>query len=137
MDNEPRNGIKEMRSKPDGGVSEVRGIGGILAGLWRQVLHDLNLPPNRIDNLCNEFIARARKNLVDTRVANYFNKGNLRRELEKPKMTMKVFIKALKILGVINLKIAIELTHRSGKKSIHSKSIDINYIEVDDAEESE
>lgn len=131
MDNDPKDGIKVMRSKPDGGVSEVRGVGGILAGLWRQCLHDLNIPPTRIDFLCNQFIARARKGLVDARVANYFNKGNLRRELEKQKMTMKVYIKALKILDVVNVKIAVELTHRSGHKSIHSTSVNINEIEVE------
>ena len=132
---ESKDGIKVMRSKPDGGVSEVRGIGGILAGLWRQCLHDLNLPPSRIEFLCNQFIARARKGLVDARVANYFNRGNLRRELEKPKMTMKVYIKALKILDVVNVKIAVELTHRSGQKSIHSTSVNINEIEVDGGED--
>ena len=131
MEADTKDGIKVMRSKADGGVSEVRGVGGILAGLWRQCLHDLNLPPNRIEFLCNQFIQRARKDLVDARVANYFNRGNLRRELEKPKMTMKVYIKALKILDIVNVKIAVELTHRSGQKSIHSTSVNINEIEVD------
>ena len=111
--------------QPNKGVGQTKGIGGILAELWRIIARDINLQLPRFEFLCNQYVAKARRDLTDARVANYFNRGNLRRELAKPTMTMKVFIKALKVLDVTSFKIAIELHHRSGKKTIHEHSVEI------------
>lgn len=136
----PSNQPDDMDSllrQPNKGVGQTQGIGGILAELWRIIMRDKLLEIPRFENLCNRYVAKARKNLTDARVANYFNRGNLRRELAKPTMTMKVFIKALKVMDVVHFRIAIELTERGGKKSIHEHSVEIGNMADGDHEPDE
>lgn len=122
----------ELINKRDYGIGQTKGIGGVLAELWRKTLRDLNMPYGRFEFLCNQFVQRARLGLTDARVANYFNRGNLRRELAKPTMTMKVFIKALKVIDCTSMTISIELKHRGGDTSIHTHSVDLSAMVDED-----
>ena len=115
---------------PDKLMYETKGVGGILAKLWRVVLFDLKVSDTRFEHLCMNYVANARKNLQDSRVANFFNRGNLRRELAKPTMTWKVLIKGLKVLEFGSMELSVKLTHRSGKVSIHSVIVDVANADI-------
>jgi hypothetical protein len=125
MSNNPNDEMEEILRDKTKKKHATRGVGGILASMWREILFDLEINGARFDFLCNQFIAKARKGMGDSRVSNYFNRGNLRRELAKPKMTFKALIKALKLLEVIELTISFDLKFRSGKVSYHKKTIDV------------
>lgn len=107
-------------------VGEVRGIGGILAGLWRRALLQMNVQGTHFEILLNDFIIKAKKRIPDNRVAKLFTRGNLRREFEKREMTFKVFIKGLKVLKMKHLKITLDLTSNSGKHYTLETSIDLS-----------
>lgn len=107
-------------------VSETQGLGGILALAWRTILFNLNMEIGNMEFLLKTYIERMRKNTADPSVAGYYNKGNIRRELAKNTMTFKVFMKALRVLDVTHVRIAFELTHRMGRKTLHEVHVDID-----------
>lgn len=117
-------------------IDEVRGIGGILAGLWRRTLYELNIEYGRFELLLNDFIIKAKKRVPDNRVAKLFTRGNLRREFEKKEMTFKVFVKGMKVLKMKHLKITLDLTTSSGIHYVLNHSVDLsNNDEMFDGDE--
>lgn len=124
-DDKNRYEIERILTSPDRGITETRGIGGILARLWRQILADINIGPSRFEMLLTDFINSAKRRVPDNRVSKLFTRGNLRRELERPTMTFKVFMKGIKMLKVSKIRIAVELEFGSGKKSLHQTTVDL------------
>ncbi len=122
--------IEQVLSDPEGGVNNTRGIGGILASLWRQILRDRAISPNRFEILINDFINNAKRGIPEHRLSRHFTRGNLRRELEKPTMTFKVFMKGMKFLKVSRITFAVELHHASGEKSLHQRVIDLGNPQI-------
>ena len=122
--------IDRILTSQNYGVDETKGVQGILARLYRQVLMDLNVNPNRFQILLTEAALNAKRSVKNGNVSKYFTVGNLRRELEKPAMTFKVFMKGIKLLKVSKLKISIELTHASGKRSLHETSVDLGNADI-------
>lgn len=117
--------IDKILNSPDKGIMETRGIGGIVARLWRQILKDMNIRPAIFHILLAEFVINTRKKMPDDRVSKLFTRGNVRKELERPTMTFKVFMKGIKMLNVVKFTIAVELQYASGKTSKHSTSVDL------------
>lgn len=117
--------IERILTSQDGGIADTRGIGGILARLWRQILRDINVRPSRFEMLLSDFINDAKRKVPDNRVSKLFTRGNLRRELERPTMTFKVFMKGIKMLNVAKIRIAVELEFGSGKKTLHQTVVDL------------
>lgn len=117
--------IDRILTQPDRGITETRGIGGILARLWRTILSDLNMQPGQFELLLSDFITNARRKIPDNRVSKLFTRGNLRREFEKPTMTFKVFMKGMKLLKVRKLRLAVELEFSTKRKTLHQVSVDL------------
>jgi len=114
-----------MQRDPEAWISETRGIGGILARLWRQINLDLGIGGNKFEILLTDFIAAAKRGIPAHRVSRHFTRGNLRRELEKNTMTFKVFVKGLRFLKITKLRLVVELTHASGRKTVHQTEVDL------------
>ena len=53
--------IEKILTAPDKGIHRTRGIGGILARLWRIMLDELKVSPNRFESLLTDFITDARR----------------------------------------------------------------------------
>jgi hypothetical protein len=117
--------VEKLLALPDKGISQTRGIGGILARLWRETWQGLNMSPSRFESLLTDYITSANKKLPDDRVTLHLTRGNMRRELEKDTMTFKVFIKAMKFLKVQCLKVIVVLEHATGRKTSHQLDIDL------------
>jgi len=107
-------------------IHETHGVGGVLAGLWRTILLDHCVTGLQFENLLNDFIASAQRKIPDNRVAKLFTRGNLRRELERTSITFKVFMKGIKLLRVVRMKITVELEFSRGDKTIHHTFVDMN-----------
>jgi hypothetical protein len=122
--------IEKILNSPDKGVYSTRGIGGILASLWRQVLLDVNMKPPRFEILLDDFINNAKRGIPEDRVSRHFTRGNLRRELEKETMTFKVFMKGMKFLKIVKINFAVELEHQSGRKTVHSRVVDLGNAQI-------
>lgn len=118
-------------------VEPVRGIGGVLAGLWRNILIDLPVKPMQFEVFLNDFVEHAKRSVPESRVSKHFTRGNLRREFSKPTMTFKVFIKAMRFLKIKHITINVELKHSNGKRTIHQTAVDLGNTSLDDMMESE
>ncbi len=86
-----------------------RGVGGSLAELFRTIQYDLGIGGPRMEVLISEFIIAEKRKIPDNRVARFLVRGNIRRELDRPSMTFKVFIKMLKIIGVKRMDFGVSL----------------------------
>lgn len=136
MSNDSEKEVKELFSQLDKGVGSTKGVGGVLARLWRTIVRDLNIPLGQFEIHLTQFVNNARRGIDSSKVANYFNRGNLRRELVKPSMTFKVFIKALKVLNVERFDLSIKIYKKNGTSSVHQTSVDISGgFDFDDAED--
>ena len=103
-----------------------RGVGGSLAELFRTIQYDLGISGPRMEVLISEFIIAEKRRIPDNRVARFLVRGNIRRELDRPSMTFKVFIKMLKIIGVKIMDFGVELDFGNDKpKQEHSINLDL------------
>lgn len=123
--NQRKYNIEKILVAPDGGVSKTRGIGGILAALWRIMLRDLAISPNRFDNFLSDYIELSNRRLKASRVDKRLTRGNLRRALEKETMTFKVFITAMKVLKLRRFTLIFVLEHTSGLRSTHQLAVEL------------
>lgn len=117
-------------------VEPVRGVGGVLAALWRNILIEVPIKPMQFENLLNQFVEHAKRSIPEHRVSRHFTRGNLRREFSNPTMTFKVFIKAMRFLKIKHITICVELQHSSGRKTIHSTAVDLGDAHLDDLVEN-
>lgn len=125
--------IEKILATPDKGVSSTRGIGGILARLWRVILSDLKVSPNRFEILLTDFITAARKTPMENRVTLHLTRGNLRRELGKDTMTFNVFANAMRFLKFKSFKLVLVLRHATGRHTTHSIDVDLQKIKIKEA----
>lgn len=131
--------LEKVFHLPDKGVYQVHGTGGILAQLVRTIWMDNKMRAGDIEQRIGEFVSKAREGLDSKSMANYFNRSNLRRELCRPSMTWKVFIKALRIMRVTKLEIAVRLTYADRRgETIHVVKRDLGEgdFNVDDYTEN-
>jgi hypothetical protein len=101
--------MHDVLKAPDKLRTEVRGVSGVLAYLWRTVLLERNISFGQFDTLCMRYIQRARRAQSSSKLANYFNRSNIFREMSRPIMTFKVFVKAMQLIGIKRMKITVEL----------------------------
>lgn len=112
-------------------INEVKGVNGVLAGLFRKTLSLIGITPGRFDAKLDQFIAVNKKN-NSNRVARMLTRGNLNRELFKPTMSFKVFMKGLKILGIKRVKITIACEYDVNKTYISDVTVDLGNDDVQD-----
>lgn len=89
---------------------------GLLARFWRLILKDLGFNTDRWANCVTDYIMmhHTREN-PKTSV-----RGSLNKEFAMDGITFKTFLSGLKIIGVLNAKITIELTWPGGRKTSHT-----------------
>lgn len=110
------------RRKPTGFEAMPSGsVGSILSNLYRKILHDLGITPDRYAALMDRYIRRAymdpnRKEMATAR-------QTLSKELLKPTMTFKTFFKGLVFLAPKKIEIRIRLWHHNGTVSEHVQTV--------------
>lgn len=125
--------MHEILNSPDKGISETKGVSGILSKLWRTVLMQLNIGPASFNTLLFQAAQTAKSMIspMNKTASKFFTAGNLRRELEKPKMTFKVLMKGFKLLKISRIDIAVRLYHAPNSAhsvTIHSVSVDLGEV---------
>lgn len=114
-----------------------KSVGGILAVLFNSICYDLNISPGALMHLTRVYCDRLRQRdeirraqqptafqTLRQKVSQY-NPGIPMREMMAPTMTIKVFYKALQILGVEKVEFSVIITRR-GKTTSHSCMTDIS-----------
>jgi hypothetical protein len=115
------NQVKPVRAR-----HVYRGVGGSLAELFRTIQYDLGISGPRMEMLISDFIISEKRNVPDNRAERFLVRGNIRRELERPSMTFKVFIKMLKIIGIrcMDFGVVLDFGHNSPEQT-HYTHLDL------------
>jgi hypothetical protein len=127
-----------------------RGVAGILATLFGGILHDLNINGARLQAKTRKYCdhIKARDNaLLAQQPTGYssmklktsqYNPGIWMRAMLSPKMTIKTFVKGLRIIDVVKFELRVTLTHRNGRVTHHTCVADIgaDEMEIDEDEET-
>lgn len=127
--------IDRILNKEDYGIGETTGVNGVLARMYRTILKNIKLPAYRFHSLLSEYADKEKAFLeqsgnTDHKMARLLMPSNVRRELEKEKMTFKVFIKGLRILKVKKVIFTCTLINQSGKETSHTVDVDLGLREM-------
>jgi hypothetical protein len=119
--------IRDLLSRPDRGVGATSGITGVLAGMFRQMLLDLNINGMKWSHLMDEYVQ------VESEVHNKNNRrdrtsirSNLNKEFIRCRMTWKVFCRGMMLLKIRRFGIVIIAEHENGRKTAHSTIVDMS-----------
>lgn len=101
--------IKDILADP---VKKVNQSRNLLTQLYRQVLVDLNIGNKTFDNLVKRYLMDPNSGIADDPVARNNHRGNLMKELGNPDMTWRVFLKGLRVLGVSEFELVLNIKRR-------------------------
>lgn len=122
--------IRDLLARPDRGVGATSGIVGVLAGLFRQILFDLNIGTMKWSHLMDEYVQiESVHNNKDNRRDRTSIRGNLNKEFQRSRMTWKVFCRGMMLLQVRRFGVVIILEHANGKKTAHSTIVDSSTVD--------
>lgn len=122
-----KNKLRDLLSRPDRGVGATSGITGVLAGLFRKMLQDLNINGMKWSHLMDEYVQiESENNNTNNRRDRASIRGNLNKEFTCGKMTWKVFCRSMMLLKIRRFGIIIVAEHENGKKTAHSTIVDMS-----------
>lgn len=135
------NEMSKVLTSPNKGVDRVKGIGGVLAGLFRKILWDLNVDPQMYGSLLTDLIRDPRSGVPNNRRDRSSAIGNYSKHFSKPWMSWKKFVEALRLLQFEDdVTITVTGTSRITKeKTSHYFNFnlgDYSYLDAIDREES-
>lgn len=135
-----RPNIEDLLITPDKGISATKGVGGILARLFRQIFFDLNVGPQMYGSLMTAFLRDPRNGIANNRKDRSSAMGNYSKEFSKPFMTWKKLVEGLRLLqfeGEVELIIRGK-SRRVGGITEHSTKFNLgDYTEINQLEENE
>jgi hypothetical protein len=112
-----------LRSRNDRGVGSSSGVSGVLSRLFQQICFDLNVLPYRWRYLLTRYVDAEVKNFDNCRDRSSV-RNNLNKEFLRPRMSWKVFCKAMMFLDFVGFEIQIHAKHRNGQVTIHRTVVD-------------
>jgi hypothetical protein len=118
-----RHDILKMLKEKDKGVGKTFGMNGTLSRLFRQMLLDLEIGPERFGSLMTDYLRDPKHRISKNRKDITSARGNLGMALAQPSMTFKVFCKGLKFLKIVKIEIGIRAYYSSGRESFHHTSM--------------
>lgn len=118
-----RNDLFKILNSADKGVSRTFGSNGTLSRLFRQMLRDRKIGPEKFGALMHDYLDDPRNRVSNNRKDRTSARGNLGMALAQPKMTWKVFCKGLRFLKVVKIDIAIRAYYANGQEEIHQTSM--------------
>lgn len=120
--------LLDLLATEDKGVGEPKGVSGIFANLWRQVMYRENITPSRWQRALNMWtdrqMAMAKRSGVKVKKSSLT--GNISKELVSRLMTVKVFIKACQIYGARKIEISVKVTWGNGSEGVYTINEDTN-----------
>ena len=95
--------------------------GIVLSGFYKEIVEYLGFTEAKANNLLKAYIVK-NSLLVGSKTESSI-RGSIKKELSTNKMTWRVFIKGLIVLGVINMDLGFTLRHMDDTFSEHKRSI--------------
>jgi hypothetical protein len=122
-----KNKLNRILTAPDKEIKKTFGANGVLSRLFRKILWDLKIGPNRFGTLLQDYILNPLNGVPNNKKDQTSARGNLAKEFSKPQMTWKVFMKAMRFLQVWRIEFVVKLHHRGPgeKTTIHSTVVDL------------
>jgi hypothetical protein len=108
--------VERMLKSSDKGVGEASGV---LSRLWRQILADRNMNPYTWGQLMQSYLDDPRNGIPRDIRDKSSVRGNLNKELKRPRMTWKVFMKGLRFLSPRWVRFEIHFGWDDGTESVH------------------
>ena len=120
LDKRANTGLGAMSQKIVSG-----GADSILARLFRKIIHDNGVTPERFNSLMELYLSDRRNSIPQNTKDRASARGNFRKELLKNNMSWKVFCKGLRFLNVKRFDLAVDIEQPNGKMTHHVTSIDL------------
>lgn len=95
----------------------------LLTKLFRQVLVELNIGAKTFEPLVKRYLRDPHSGIADDPTARNNHRGNLMKELASNDMTWRIFLKALRVIGVSEFELALSIKRRSGGQDVITKHI--------------
>ena len=112
--------LKEMLNSEDKQRRQARGV---LARLFRQILLDVKMTPLMWNNLMIKYLNDPENGIANTGRERSSARGNLNKELHRPNMTWKVFLKGIRFLRPMKVRFEVHHTMPSGRTSVHGVNV--------------
>jgi len=117
--------MHEILNSPDKQVTKTFGGNGVLSRLWRQILLDLGIGPERFGIILQDHVTNPLNGIPNNKKDQISYRSNLTKELAKPQMTWKVFMKALRFLNILKVEITLTAYHANTKVTEHKAKINL------------
>lgn len=127
----------DPHDSPNANMLPAHEARGVLAFLFRAVIHDRNIKMLEWNRKMNNFLDDPRNSIPRNGKDRSSARGNLNKELHRTRMTWKVFEKALRFLGPIRVRFEVHLTWANRETSVHHVEIPMGYREELAAENDE
>src|ERR1035437_1355290 len=118
-----------------GGKSKRGAIDTILANLFEQIMWDIGMGLNQWNHLMLQWISDPNKCIPDNMKDKSSARGNLQKELLKPRMSWQVFCKGLKFLNIRKFKITITAYHANNKETLRDFMVDFGEQSFDETKD--
>lgn len=115
--------ITKVLEQEDKMINEAENI---LSRLWRIILLDLGIGTRYFSSLVSQYLTDPNNGIRDDPIARSNHRGNLVKELGGDRMSWSVFEKALRVLGVEEFKLTIQLKRRKRKEITQHDIIVLN-----------
>ncbi len=106
--------------------TDDRGVGSAenpLALLFRTILQQLDVNPFKWSHLLDRYLKDPRNGIPQTPKDRSSTRGNINKELRKPKITFSTFIKGLLLLNPVSARFEVHLTWPNKTTTIHGVNI--------------
>ena len=108
--------IKDILSDSNKKITEAENI---LSRLFRTMLYDLSIGNRIFDNLVKRYLYDPNSGIKDDPTSRNNHRGNLMKELAAADMTWRVFMKALRVIGVEEFEIVVNVKRKDTGKTSH------------------
>lgn len=125
MSNKTRNQIQKIKFDPNNQKGPLTSS-SVLSRMFNKMVIDFGYSDfNSWDRLMNQYVNDARNCIPRNKKEQSSARGNLQKELLKPEMTWKVFLKGIRFLGISSFEFKINAKHSNGKHTTHSHNVNL------------
>ncbi len=128
-----RNDLFKLLNAVDKGVGRTYGPNGALSRLFRQILLNRNIGPEKFGSLMYDYLKDPRNHIPSNRKDMTSARGNLGMALAQPSMTWKVLCKGFKFLKIVKIDISIRAHYANGHQEIHRTSVTLTEVRAADS----
>lgn len=122
--------LNRMLQSPDKGASEASGV---LAKLWRLILAERNITPLAWNELMKRYLNDPRNGIPADVRERSSARGNLHKELKRPRMTWKVFLKGLRFLNPpFGMEFSVKLYWQKETATVHTLRLGDGQMQLND-----